>query len=121
MGFWCGCWSVAGHKFRSDGDCLHVDMKKCSPLKFCERVLEAVACKIISLCSNSRSKKLFGQVKGNVCKRALGLVSMMLHCVIVRHTALVDPTSMRKIDSCGKIRLSAMHAPNLIISCMRKH
>ena len=36
---------------------------------------------------------------------ALGLVSMMLHCVTVKTVKLVDPIEMRKTDCSGETRL----------------
>ena len=42
---------------------------------------------------------------------ALGLVSMMLHCVTVKTVKLVDPIEMRKTDSCGETRL-VLHVPS---------
>ena len=42
---------------------------------------------------------------------ALGLVSMMLRCVIVKTVKLSDPTEMRKSDSFGETRL-VLHVPS---------
>ena len=71
----------------------------------------------ISSMHNDRLPKkiLFGQVKGNVCKGALGVVSTMLCCMIVSHAALVDLTRMLRIDPSGKTRL-ALHAPEPFMS-----
>ncbi len=43
---------------------------------------------------------------------ALGLVSMMLRCVIVKTVELVDLIEMRKTDCFGKTRL-VPHIPSL--------
>ncbi len=42
---------------------------------------------------------------------ALGLVSMMLHCVIVRTVKLVDLTGMHKTGCSGEARL-VLHVPS---------
>jgi hypothetical protein len=42
---------------------------------------------------------------------ALGLVSMMLRCVIVKSVELVDLIKMRKTDSFGETRL-VLHVPS---------
>ncbi len=42
---------------------------------------------------------------------ALGLVSMMLHCVIVKTVELVDLIGMHKTDCCDETRL-VLHVPS---------
>ena len=42
---------------------------------------------------------------------ALGLVSMMLRCIIVKTVKLADPIEMRKTDSYGETRL-VLHVPS---------
>ena len=42
---------------------------------------------------------------------ALGLVSMMLHCVIVKNVDLVDLIGMHKTDCSGETRL-VLHVPS---------
>ncbi len=51
------------------------------------------------------------RLRGLAHLAALGLVSLILRCVIVKTVKLVDPIEMHKIDSFGETRL-VLHVPS---------
>ncbi len=73
------------------------------------QTVQSVMCTATSM--STSTSMLLMLSRGFAHLAALGLVSMMLRCVIVKTVELVDLINMRKIDCFGETRL-VPHVPS---------